>query len=196
MRGLVPSCLLSLTLALAACGDTTPSNGLGYVPPAARGALAPIDLPGATTGESLAIVAARLRAAGFQGVTTDRGRSVVTAQSSDTALVECGTFVQTAKGNTTRFPANAPRSVLFSDEVPGGILTRDMRVQTDVRVTLDGAGSARISTAHEVRASQSPVIPGAAWRDRAVFDGDATGAVADRVVCTGSRSVERALAAR
>ncbi len=190
----IRSGLLSISLALGACAAVPPApDGLRYVAPAARGALPPVDLPGATTAESLAVVAARLRAAGFEGVSTDSRRDRVTARSSDPALVDCGTFIQTAQGNVARFPANAPRSVLFGADVPGGIVTRDMRVRSDVTVTLNGAGSAQIATVHEVRASQSPVVPGRAWRETARFDGNGTGSVADGVVCTGARGVADAL---
>lgn len=190
MRRHVPirSGLLILSLALGACAAVPPSSdGLRYTPPVARGALQPIDLPGATTAESLAIVAARLRAAGFRGVSTDRRQARVTARSSDAALVDCGTFTQTAFGNTARFPANAPRAVLFSADVPGGIVTREVQVTSDVTVALDGAGSARIATAHEVRTSQSVAGQTRGSRDVTRFGGDATGAMADGVVCTGSR---------
>jgi hypothetical protein len=182
--------LLVLSLALGACAVVPPSSdGLRYVPPAARGAMPPVDLPGATTAESLAIVAARLRAAGFQGVSIDSRRGRVTARSSDPALVDCGTFIQTARGNTARFPANALRAVLFSADVPGGIVTREVRVSSDVTVALNGAGSARVATAHEVRSSQSFVGQTSGSRDATRFGGDATGTMADGVVCTGSRVV-------
>ncbi len=194
--GIVRSAAVVLALGLGACGPVPSGDGLRYAPPAARGAVAPVALSGATRAENLAIVAARLRAAGFRGVATDTRRGVVTGRSTDPALVDCGVFIQTARGNTARFEANAPRSILFSDTAPGGIVTREVRATTDIAVSVDGTGGARIATVHEVRASQSPVVAGGVWRDVARFDGDTTGAVADRVVCTGSGAVGHVLAQR
>jgi hypothetical protein len=185
--------LLCAALAVAGCAMAPSGDGLRYAQPAARGALPEVALPGTSASETLAFVATRLRAAGYDMVRTDVRGARVTARTSDPASVACGTFTQTAFGNTARFPANAPQSVLFAPGVPGGIVTRSMQIATDVTVSLQGPGRVSVATLHDVRASQSPVVAGAVWRDRVRFDGDATGAVADRVVCTGSRAVLDAL---
>ena len=184
---------LGFALLLSACAAGPGGDGLRYTAPAPRGALPGITLPGTSAPETLAVAATRLRAAGFQQVRTDPRNARVTARSSDPALVDCGTFIQTALGNTARFPGNAAQSVLFAPGVPGGIVTRSTEVSTEVTVALLGPGRVGVATAHEVRASQSPVIAGQSWRERVRFDGDGTGTVADRVVCTGSRSVLDAL---
>jgi hypothetical protein len=185
--------VLCLVLAVSACGRAPSGDGLRYAQPAPRGALPEVALPGTSASETLAFAATRLRAAGFDAVRTDVRGARVTAQSSDPALVDCGTFTQTAFGNTARFPGNAPQSVLFAPGVPGRIVTRSTLASTEVTVTLQGPGRASVATVHDVRARQSPVIAGQSWRDRVRFDGDGTGAVADRVVCTGSRAVLGAL---
>jgi len=185
--------VLGLALVLSGCAARPGGDGLRYAPPAARGALPEIALPGTSGLETLAVAATRLRAAGFQQVRTDPRKARVTARSSDAALVDCGTFTQTALGNTARFPGNAAQSVLFAPGVPGGIVTRSTQVSSEVAVALQGPGRVSVVTTHDVRARQSPVIAGQSWQERVRFDGDSTGAVADRVVCTGSRTVLDAL---
>ncbi|MCU0908437.1 MAG: hypothetical protein MUF73_13580 [Rhodobacteraceae bacterium] len=162
---------------------------LRYGKPDPRGALPEVTLPGTSASETLAFAAERLRAAGFDAVRTDVRGARVTARSSDPAMVDCGTFTQTALGNTARFPGNAPQAVLFAPDLPGGIVTRTVRVATDVTVTLQGPGRASLSTAHEVRASQSQLVAARPWRGQVRFDGDATGTVSDGMTCTGSRAV-------
>jgi hypothetical protein len=186
----------AVALALAGCGvGPGGGDGLVYRAPAARGALPAVTLPGTSASESLAAAAVRLRAAGFTEVRTD-GRGVrVTARSGDPELVDCGSFVQTALGNTARFPGNAPRAVLFVPDAPGGIVTRETTVATRVTVALDGPGRARVTTTHEVRATQAQVVGARGGAPATIrFDGDATGVLPDQVTCTGSDRIVSILA--
>jgi hypothetical protein len=187
----------ALALILAGCtGMPGGGDGLVYDPPAARGALPAVSLPGTSASESLAAAAVRLREAGFTAVRTDARGARVTGRSTDPALVDCGTFIQTAFGNTARFAGNAPRAVLFAPDVPGGIVNRVSTAETWVTVALDAPAQARISTRHVVRAGQAEATRNAVPRDSVQFDGDATGMLPDRVVCTGSDRIADIVAGR
>lgn len=184
----MPRCgvLCAAMLLLAACAVSPQKDGLTYQAPKAAIADAAIVMPGESSAEAVAAVATRLRAAGLRVVKADRHRGTVLARSSGSALVDCGTFTQSARGNVVRFRADAPRAVLFDFARPGNLIVREVAVSSQVKVTVGSTPpyAATPTALHDVRVRQQNVADaGKDWRAHRRFGSAQRALFPDGVSC-------------
>jgi hypothetical protein len=176
-------------LALAGCVIIPIGSGnLIYRPPTGTAAMrAPLEAP--TTAGATRLAAERMRAGGLRVTSVSTGAGRISARATDGSLVDCGTFIQTARGNTARFPGSAPLAVVFSNSHLGGLYRREARV--DSRVTVTAApGAAAIAERHEVtlrrRSADGKTLLGSESRS---FTGTSRARFSDGTVCVSSGRV-------
>jgi hypothetical protein len=164
------------------------SGNLIYRPPTGTAAMrAPLEAP--TTAGATRLAAERMRAGGLKVTSISTASGRISARASDGSLVDCGTFTQTAHGNTARFPASAPLAVIFSNSHLGGFYRREARVESRVTVTA-APGSAVIAERHEVtlrrRSADGKTLLGSESRS---FTGTSRAKFSDGTICMSSGRV-------
>lgn len=146
----------AMSLMLAGCAGITQKDGLTYRAPKSAMTDTAVAVPGASQADAVASLAVRLREAGLRVVKEDRRTGTVVARVAGPALVDCGTFTQSARGNVVQFPAHAARAVLFDFAKPGNLIQREAMLSSQVKVTVASAApfTATQTATHDVRVSQ------------------------------------------
>ncbi|GAA0310368.1 hypothetical protein [Rhodovulum strictum] len=183
-----PRIALALCAGLAACVPATREGPLGYVPPAAGGvALVAQDAPDRAAATRNA--AARLRAGGLNVTSVQPGSGRISARATDASLVDCGSMVQRAHGNSARFAATAPLAILFSDSQPGGMFRREAQVDSRAEVTVRADGMAIAErhrvTLRQVSADGARVL----WTQTRTFTETTDARFEDGTICVSSGRV-------
>jgi hypothetical protein len=172
--------LIVLCFGLSACVDSAgQQSGLYYRAPTTAGQAT------IATTKAPAEIAQILRNEGLGSIRFDANS--VTLSSTDTRLVDCGTFVQVAMGNRAEFPANAPSAVLMEGFATPGLIQRGVDSKTTIRLVRqpDGLGYA-VSEAHAVTRRYEAVATGAQSSFLVTFDATSVGEFANKTYCRSS----------
>ncbi len=169
-------------VALAAC-DVPAGNGLYVTQPTARAGTT------LTSAKSLGEIAKTLRARGYR-VSTRGGTLRVSTRSG--ALVDCGSFRQVFRGQTARFPGDAPKAILLSVNGPSNPTRRNVSVRSDAWISAgETPGRYNIRERHEVSVSYRQLATGKSSRETRRFDGSSAASFSDKTVCRSAGALTR-----
>ncbi|TCO72041.1 hypothetical protein [Rhodovulum euryhalinum] len=179
---------LVLAFGLSACAMGPGDGRLGYVAPRASDTSG-VGIEAQSPAEAARLVAERLRAGGLTVTSVRPASGRVAARASDASLVDCGSFLQRAYGNTSRFAATAPLAVVFADDQPGGMVRREARVASRVHLST-GDGSVRIAERHRVTLRQLSADGGRVlWSETRDFTESGPVRFSDGTTCLSSGRV-------